>query len=189
MDASAVPFCPVCKIENLPGTTVCAFCSAPLYPDTAGFSTTLEVPETSSEKAPDWTAFEAVAEEDGRIVLFVADSVIRLDVEPGKPFILGRNLEKIVGTKGEMIVDLTSFEAYEKGVSRQHILVRPVEGGFVASDLDSTNGTWLNERRMLPGRFYPLETKSEIRMGQLYVYLLFPTPNRPDVMSFQNTAP
>jgi predicted component of type VI protein secretion system len=33
-------------------------------------------------------------------------------------------------------------------VSRRHAVVRPVEGGIEIQDLGSTNGTWVNERRV-----------------------------------------
>ncbi|HEX2032113.1 MAG TPA: FHA domain-containing protein, partial [Actinomycetota bacterium] len=33
-------------------------------------------------------------------------------------------------------------------VSRRHAVVRPVEGGLQVEDLGSTNGTWLNGRRI-----------------------------------------
>lgn len=33
-------------------------------------------------------------------------------------------------------------------VSRRHVVVRPVEGGIHIQDLGSTNGTWLNGRRI-----------------------------------------
>jgi pSer/pThr/pTyr-binding forkhead associated (FHA) protein len=33
-------------------------------------------------------------------------------------------------------------------VSRRHAVVRPVEGGIEIQDLGSTNGTWVNERRI-----------------------------------------
>jgi pSer/pThr/pTyr-binding forkhead associated (FHA) protein len=33
-------------------------------------------------------------------------------------------------------------------VSRRHAVVRPVEGGVEVQDVESTNGTWVNDRRI-----------------------------------------
>jgi hypothetical protein len=50
-------------------------------------------------------------------------------------------------------------------VSRYHCQLRWVDTGWLVYDLDSTNGTWLDGRRVEPGRPGLLRTSSELRLG------------------------
>ena len=43
----------------------------------------------------------------------------------------------------------------DNSVSRKHARVEPTSAGFVASDLGSTNGTFVNDRRVTVHRLYP----------------------------------
>jgi pSer/pThr/pTyr-binding forkhead associated (FHA) protein len=69
-------------------------------------------------------------------------------------------------------LDLTPFDGLERGVSRHHALIRWTgEEGFVLVDQQSSNGTWLEEVRLEPGRPYPLPVPTTIRFGDLLVQL------------------
>ncbi|MFN3762975.1 MAG: FHA domain-containing protein [Anaerolineae bacterium] len=53
------------------------------------------------------------------------------------------------------------------GISRRHArLLRRPDGWFL-EDLQSTNGTFLNENRLPPGQPVPLSHGDLIRLGQL----------------------
>ena len=52
----------------------------------------------------------------------------------------------------------------DPGVSRLHAIVEPLGGGWAVRDLDSTNGTWVNGRRLAAER--PLRNGDEIRVGE-----------------------
>lgn len=170
-------FCPVCKIENLPGAITCAFCQASLIDDPPVSLTTLKVSEFPADMTANWDPVQIDFGAYQGIVICVEKSPVVLKIEISEPFILGRNLENAKGKQGEVIIDLTSFEAFEKGVSRQHAVLRPVESGYEIADLDSTNGTWVNQRRLIPGRFYPLDADNEIRVGHLLLRLLVSVSN------------
>jgi hypothetical protein len=155
-------FCPVCKIENLPGALICAFCNAPL--NLEGRFKPPQVVEEIENPDPVHTK--------KRLLVFVPGFNRPIQLDGNRTVILGRNLEKNCGPDGESILDLTPFEALDRGVSRQHVLVRPVEDGFEIYDLGSTNGTWLNHNRILPGRTYPLDTESEIQLGRMVLRII-----------------
>jgi len=189
MNSSDGLFCQVCKIQNVPGALECAFCSAPLITGEPERPTTLGVSETLAEGIPNWANVQIDSGSSTKILLLVDHSADPLSVEPGEPFILGRNLEKLKGNKGESIIDLSPFEAYDKGVSRRHALVQPAGSEYLITDLDSTNGTWVNQHRIIPGRFYPLEMNSEIRLGHLLLRLILPVLNNPaDILGPENSS-
>lgn len=70
-------------------------------------------------------------------------------------------------------IDLTPFHAYTHGVSRRHAIINVREGRITVKDLDSTNGTKLNEFDLLPGTEYRLRHGDELTLGQLKLQVLF----------------
>jgi len=72
-------------------------------------------------------------------------------------------------------VDLTDDGGAEKGVSRLHAKIQVVQEGIMLIDLDSTNGTLLNNYRLSPNEPYPLHSGDEIRFGDLLVHLFLDT--------------
>jgi len=64
-------------------------------------------------------------------------------------------------------IDLSPFEAYKKGVSRRHAMIRLQERRVVVVDNDSANGTLLNGERLEPGREYALRNGDQLRLGAL----------------------
>jgi hypothetical protein len=50
-------------------------------------------------------------------------------------------------------------------VSRYHAQLRWVESSWLVYDLESTNGTWLDDRRVLPGQPAVLEPGGQLRLG------------------------
>jgi hypothetical protein len=98
--------------------------------------------------------------------LQVRDSGQRLDLVWDRN-LLGR-LSEADNIKPE--VDLSGFD--NSGVSRRHAQVTRTEGQVYLEDLDSANGTFLNEVRLQPGLQHPLKHQDEVRLGSLrMVYL------------------
>lgn len=73
----------------------------------------------------------------------------------GEPFVIGR------GEKADFSLD-------EEKASREHLCVTPVAGGAIVRDLNSTNGTWLPDRRVEQARIYPGES---VRVGDSVILL------------------
>ena len=159
MNSIAGCFCPNCNIENPPGSRVCAFCAHLL-----------------EEEGRPATCLDTPVDSNCRLLLFVPGVEKPLQIDAGRTIILGRDLDQAQGGQGEVILDLSPFQALESGVSRRHALVRPVENGFELSDMGSTNGTWLNQSRIVPGQGYRLSGNSEIHLGRMLLYLVVRDP-------------
>ena len=68
-------------------------------------------------------------------------------------------------------LDLTVDDGVHKGVSRRHAVIQRSSRGILLVDLNSTNGTSLNNFRIPPDLPYPLNNGDEIRFGQLLVHV------------------
>jgi len=64
-------------------------------------------------------------------------------------------------------LDLAPHQAAEMGVSRQHAVLIPAAQGLFIADLESTNGTWVNDDYLPPGQRYRLEPGDKIELGLL----------------------
>lgn len=64
-------------------------------------------------------------------------------------------------------VDLSHHYGMLMGVSRRHAEIKLSEGQCYLRDLNSSNGTWLSERKLIPEQYYPLHNGAQIRLGQL----------------------
>lgn len=164
-------FCPVCKLKNEATATVCAHCQTPLTANQAGHRTTqrmagvtqiFDTRELENKVAPPGDGMVILSQESGQEIALVTED----------KFILGRKVENVE----ETIVDLSAYGAYGLGVSRLHVLVRKTEKGYEICDMDSTNGTWLNDNELAPNKFYPIASGDHIRMGKMHIITLFGNP-------------
>jgi hypothetical protein len=162
-------FCPVCKHKNEPGAVLCAYCGASMETASKIPPTTDKIGKTTKTlpKEPARIKTDALIPEDG-IAIFLLDNPKPIAILAVDEFILGRPIE---GTLEET-VDLTPYGAFASGVSRRHAMVRRKKKGFEIMDLDSTNGSWLNEKRMTPNKAYPLPSGAMIRLGQLRLQVI-----------------
>ena len=70
-------------------------------------------------------------------------------------------------------LDLTSDNGAEYGVSRLHATIQTSHRGVALVDMNSTNGTLLNNYRLPPELPYPLHNGDEVRFGRLLVHIFF----------------
>ena len=64
-------------------------------------------------------------------------------------------------------VDLTAYGAAASGVSRLHVTIRRERACWWITDLDSSNGTWVNGQRLAPQQRYQLRSANEIQLARL----------------------
>jgi len=65
------------------------------------------------------------------------------------------------------LFDLHFYDAHENGVSRGHCKLTIKWGQLFVTDLDSTNGTFLDDRRLKPYQPYVIKTGTTLRLGHL----------------------
>lgn len=70
-------------------------------------------------------------------------------------------------------LNLTHDNGAQYGVSRLHALFQLTEQGMVVTDLNSTNGTTLNNFPLPPELPYPVQHGDEVQFGNLLVHLFF----------------
>jgi FHA domain len=106
----------------------------------------------------------------------------KLVFEEGTETVLGRlDLNQPTAPR----FDLTRFGAHERGVSREHALLRFKDDQLTITDLDSVNGTTVNLKRLAPNEPLVLADGDEIMLGTLSIVLRFetaPAPQKPDEM-------
>jgi len=83
------------------------------------------------------------------------------------------------GTEGEQPdLDLSPFEALDKGVSRLHAAFLYRDEQICIEDLSSTNGTRINGLKLVPGKHYRLRNGDELELGSLRIVVrLVRVPN------------
>lgn len=96
--------------------------------------------------------------------LFIATSGVALPIPAGDQVTIGRaDPSRSLGPD----LNLDPYGAGSAGVSRQHArLVRRAEGWYI-EDLRSTNGTYLNEVRLLPRRPVRIRSGDLVRFAQM----------------------
>lgn len=165
-------FCPVCKIKNFQSAVNCAHCGAPLAHHPAGSPKTtksFDVPKEIAEKFTDLLIDNSSIPADG-IAVYTVDTTQPIYLNFDKELILGRMGDD---ESDESTLDLTQLGGYQMGISRPHAMIRRLETGYELLDLFSTNGSWLDEERLVPNKPYPLPSGSQMRFGLMRLLILY----------------
>jgi pSer/pThr/pTyr-binding forkhead associated (FHA) protein len=167
--------CPTCKHKEYEGALFCSECGAELI-ISQNRSSTINIDHSELR--------QKVINQDkqSKITLppsELKDSILALKILDGGSmvYIRGRN-EFILGrsTEGQTIIpdiDLSSYNAYEKGVSRLHATINIQGENVLIKDLDSANGTWINGKRVDPQKDYNINHGDNVILGQLVFQVLF----------------
>ena len=99
------------------------------------------------------------------------DSPSPIAVLSDDEFLLGRSMEDF----GEKIIDMIPYGGFDLGISRKHCAVFKSGNGYEIMDLDSTNGTWIKEQRLVPQKIYPLPSGTMVRLGRMRLVLIYQT--------------
>ena len=175
MDSNSGKFCPVCRYKNEPTAMVCAYCGAPLEYSQESPTTTRRV--NSMEEGT--TVLPQVGEEalkktfkppEEGIAIYIKDYAEPVVILKEGEFILGRRVNEAVE---QAFVDLKPFGGYENGVSRRHAMIRRTDHGYEILDLGSSNGTWMNKKRLVPAQPYLLENGAQVYLGRLQIFLIY----------------
>ncbi len=138
--------CTECTMENIEGALFCEECGAKL--------------EAAGE------ANEAAGGEESEGTMLVLASA-----DGGKLEIPAKN-EVVVGREDPISevfpdVDLTNFGGADGGVSRKHAVIRKSGESCTIEDMGSTNGTYINKKRIQPHAPQAIKPGDEVRFGKL----------------------
>jgi CheY-like chemotaxis protein len=70
-------------------------------------------------------------------------------------------------------IDLSPFNAFKNGVSRQHASISATRDFVLLTDLGSSNGTYINGMRLTAHQAVPLKHGDTVMLGDLQLQLLF----------------
>lgn len=164
-------FCPVCKNKNDRGIKVCKHCGASLRDlrsDSLMTISDAKALERISAKITDSPIEDSHIPDDG-IAIYAAGTKQPVYLRFDRELIFGR---KVDGSSEGNVFDLSEIGGYQAGISRRHAMIRKGENGYEIVDLASTNGTWLNNERLVPNKSVPLANRSQLRFGQMRLLIV-----------------
>ena len=158
--------CPNCKHKEHDGALFCSECGSQLtYNDPLATSSIRRVTtEVRDQLNPAQFAPTIPASMTAKLMVYLVDYGQFIPIQERTEFTLGRESD------GQPImpdIDLTSYKAYENGVSRLHAVVRHVKKNFFIMDLGSANGTYINGTRISPNVDVPITTSDIVSLGKL----------------------
>jgi len=166
--------CPVCKESNELKAIVCRHCGAMLedpFMD-PGFKTkATNFPAVVPESIGDWFINKAAVPDHG-IAVYIEGEFNPAYRDSREEFVIGRKAET-TSPVPEGLLDLAPLGGYARGISRRHAVIQRTEHGYEILDLGSVNGTWLNDERLVPQKYYPLASGSHLRLGSMRLFVLY----------------
>lgn len=127
-----------------------------------------ERPSGTIELASDRS--QAPVEPMARILLSAQNVLIDLLAPPETGLIIGRT-----HGKAQADIDLGPYDAADAGISRQHARLLRQETNWLIEDLNSRNGTYVNNVRLTPGAPRPLKDGDIIRCSHMSFVFLYPS--------------
>ncbi|MGZ9224052.1 MAG: FHA domain-containing protein [Anaerolineales bacterium] len=162
--------CSNCQHKNVAGAMYCAECGAQLDGVETLITQAITDEQIESELKRKGPRPEApVIPANSWLSLHLMDSGKILPLASRNEFTLGRLSE------GQPImpdIDLTPYQAYASGVSRLHAVVKRDANRVMVMDLGSSNGTYLNGRRLNPHTEESLNHGDIVALGKLKIQVL-----------------
>lgn len=159
--------CNNCYAKQMDGTIFCAECGASLLAPrrqetTASLGLGDQDPgSVTLIPAPEPVAF---SQENPSLTVVILNSGRRLTLPVADDLLIGRRDEP----RGIFPdIDLSSDGGYDAGVSRRHALLAFKNGSYQVEDLGSSNGTFVNGRRLTPQSTMTLQNGDELKCGTL----------------------
>jgi pSer/pThr/pTyr-binding forkhead associated (FHA) protein len=142
--------CTACQTENIEGALFCEECGVKLEAMGAGDDTNVET------------------EVEGATFVLASSDGSRLEM-PGKDEIVIGREDPISDIFPD--VDLTGLGGMEKGVSRKHAVIHRAGADYTVEDMGSTNGTYINKKKIQPHAPQTIKAGDELRFGKLALTL------------------
>lgn len=169
---STTIICPNCEYENASTAQLCVQCGVWLnnVVDETMFGTASVQLRSALEEIVKTQSIQSGLR-PGEIAfhLVETDKVIKMTYK--KPIILGRG-EKVRPYDNDF-VDLSQYEAYAQGVSRDHAMLHFEDGEYCIEDLVSSNGVSVNDQELDPKTLYSLENGDQIFLGRFAIVFYY----------------
>ncbi len=142
--------CTACQTENIEGALFCEECGVKL-----------EAMSDSKDSAVE-------SEGEGTTLVLASSDGSRLEMPAKDEIVVGRE-----DPISEMFpdLDLTGLGGMEKGVSRKHAVIHRAGAAYTVEDMGSTNGTYLNKKKIQPHAPQTIKAGDELRFGKLALTL------------------
>lgn len=163
--------CPNCHHRNLDGTVFCNECGAQLsglQPIVTQNISTDHLPGMERKRTANFPS-----DLDTWASLHLLDSGHILPLGDRTEFTLGRVSEAQPIMPD---IDLTPYQAYANGVSRLHAVLKREGSRVLVMDLGSSNGTYLNGKRLTPNVDQTLSHGDMLALGKLKIQILLKNP-------------
>ncbi len=168
-------FCPICKNKNERGGIACRYCGAPLDSHRSSSVLTIknaEVSKIATAKLSSLPIDKSSMPEDG-IAIYAEGMSKPAYLHFERELVLGRKGLDADGVSDGSMLNLSELGGYQMGISRRHAVINRTGNGYEVIDLGSTNGSWLNDMRLVPNKPYPLSSGSQLQFGRMRLLILY----------------
>jgi pSer/pThr/pTyr-binding forkhead associated (FHA) protein len=129
---------------------------------------TSRFPDEFVERIPQETA-PTIESSTNECFLMIHGALERIHFKGQVPVIIGRENS---GASWRVDIDLNTYGQIGRSVSRRHASLHRERGQIYVTDLNSTNGTFINGGRIQPNIKIPVQQGSRIRFGHLSTILI-----------------
>jgi hypothetical protein len=111
------------------------------------------------------------------VQLLAADSLVLYINGEKQPILIQKSGKTVLGrykaVQETHAIDLSMYYAHLLGVSREHAVISFIDDTWWLEDLNSSNGTWVNEIKVGPNQPTALHDGDIIRLGHLQIIISF----------------
>jgi pSer/pThr/pTyr-binding forkhead associated (FHA) protein len=158
--------CPDCGHNNRVGVMVCDKCGADLYESLLEKVATKQL---SRMQTREFNSDGTASSTSNPLVMYVTGYEQPVAIERKNALVVGRGGRESDGVD----VDLTDYGAQDMGVSRRHARFDAQANPPMLTDLNSTNGVFVNGTKISANQAYVLRSGDEVKFGRLLVRVYF----------------
>lgn len=162
--------CPNCQTPYRSGEMVCRACGMILFDPRTSTVHIRVNPELIRLRRRPGETHELLALGKHTLHLQIRGLSERIVFEEGTSVVLGRT---DLNSPDMARFDLTRFGGHERGVSREHCVISYRNAQFYVTDLNSSNGTFVNRKRLAANQACLLNDGDELTLGTLNMTLRF----------------
>ncbi len=160
--------CSNCGTPYNVNDAVCVKCGHPLF-DPKSSTVVLQV-DPSFLRLRRTRTQTGILHPEKSVSLLIRGMAERFIFEEGTEIILGRT-DLLTASAGHF--DLTRYGGHDRGVSRTHAVLRFAEDSISITDMNSSNGTFINSKRLAPNASQILHHGDELMLGSLSMVIKF----------------